>query len=165
VPADAKDAETVSKPADDSSESDGIFKQRREPRTMEGPVLRGVAALLMLWAVWMVTRPIIYRAFPDFDATRQGAPGFPIAIHIGTGALSSTNESDENWICTADIGYTADHVFTFALERQRTSRIPYANFRKAGDTVDVGMLVSEAREKIAMDCAEPAGITHSYDFR
>ena len=113
----------------------------------------------------MVARPLVYRAFPNFGATRQGAPGFPLIIHIGMNALTFTNESGEEWTCTANLGYTSDHMSTFALEPEERHQIAYANFQKPGYTVDIDVLRSEARDKIAMVCVEPSGRTLSYDFR
>ena len=124
----------------------------------------GVLAFVVLAAAWFVARPFIYRAFPEFNATRQGAPGFPLIIHIGIDTLDLTNRSGEHWVCDANVGYAPAHGSTLTLEAGQTRRIPWANFQAPGYTVDISVLRSEARDKIVMRCSESSGVTHYYDF-
>ena len=155
---------TSESPADPPAEHE-MFEQQPEPWTLAGTVLRSVLVFVVLWSIWLVARPFVYRTFPEFNATRQGAPGFPLVIHIGTTVLSLTNESGEAWTCTATLGYTQEYASTFTLEPRQPRDVPYANFQTPGYTVDIDALRNEARNKIAVECSEESGITHSYDFR
>lgn len=145
-------------PSGPSSSPRAMFPQQREPRTLEGVVLRGGLFLLIIFVGWMALRPLIYRIMPEVGATQSGPPGFPVTVHIGEDTMGVTNGSQEHWTCTMKLGAFEHYTSTFDVEPQETRQLLYMNFERRGQ-VDVNALHS-AREKVSMICTGPSGTTH-----
>jgi predicted RNA-binding Zn-ribbon protein involved in translation (DUF1610 family) len=139
-----------------------LFEADPEHWTLEGLVLRGAAVALVLFAVWMVARPLIYRVLPEFGATQGGPAAFPVTVHIGRDTIGFANGSTEHWSCKVGVGVAQLYTFTFVVEAQETREMPYGSFQPAGSEWDE--LRRLAREKVVIECAEPSGRTHVWIF-
>ena len=142
-----------------------MFKLGKERRTLEGVVLRGAVIILGLSMVWMAARPLIYRIAPELGATKNGPPAFPVKVHIGKDTIAFTNGSTEAWSCKAELGFGEEYTSAFSIDPQQTRELSYLDFRGSDTRLEVAELRSAARGKITIDCAEPSGTTHFWQFR
>jgi hypothetical protein len=148
-----------------SSEQPGIFTVGKEDRTLEGVVLRGAAIVLALSMVWMAARPLIYRIAPELGATKNGPAAFPIKVHIGDDEVTFTNGSTEAWSCKAELGFSEEHASSFSIRPKQARGVSYPEFRGSDAHVSMVELREAARQKITIECAEPSGRTHFWQFR
>lgn len=151
--------------AADGSDKRGMFRLGKEHRTLEGVVLRGTAIILGLSMVWMAARPLIRRLAPELGATMNGPPAFPVRVHLGDDTIAFTNGSTEAWSCKAELGFGEEYTFAFSVDPQQTRELLYLDFRGSDSHVQVAALREAARGKITIDCAEPSGRTHFWQFR
>lgn len=89
------------------------FELPAQPRTLEGVVIYVGAFVLVAFAVYLALQPVIYRFLPEFGATKQGPPGFPVTVHIGADSLRIGNGSSERGAATwpwADGSYMAPRL-------------------------------------------------------
>jgi hypothetical protein len=147
------------------SDSPGMFTVGKEHRTLEGIALRGAAIVLALSMVWMAARPLIYRIAPELGATKNGPAAFPVKVHIGDDEIAFTNGSAEAWSCKADLGFGEEYASTFSIGSQQTRELSYLEFRRSDTHVSLAELRDAARGKITIDCADPSGRTHFWQFR
>lgn len=148
-----------------ASQNGSMFSHGKEPRTLEGVVLRGAAIILVLSCAWMAVRPLIYRIAPELGATKSGPPGFPVTVHIGADSISFTNGSTAAWSCEAELGVGDEHSSAFPVDPQETRALSYVDFRGADSQVDAATLRDAARRKITIGCVEPSGTSHFWQFR
>jgi hypothetical protein len=140
------------------------FMEVPDHRSFEGVVLRIATILLIVFAAWMAARPLIYQILPEFGATKRGPAGFPMTVHIGQDALRFTNGSTEPWMCRAHLGFREKDLITFGVEPQKSHDVSYGELQALAGDVDVPFLRRAARERIALECAEPSGVTHFRTF-
>lgn len=149
----------------DGLDQRGIFRLGKEHRTLEGVVLRGAAIILGLSMVWMAARPLIRRFAPELGATKTGPPAFPVRVYLGDDTISFTNGSTEAWSCIADLGFGEEYSSAFSIDPQQTRELLYLDFRGSDTHVLVAALRDAARDTITIDCTEPSGRTHFWQFR
>jgi predicted RNA-binding Zn-ribbon protein involved in translation (DUF1610 family) len=156
-------------PADASAEAPAGAGQRRmfvlgaENRTFEGIVLRGAAVALGIGIAWMIVRPFVHYVAPEWGATKQGPPAFPVKVHIGGETIAFTNGSTVFWTCEASPGLSKQR-FSFSIDPHGTRELSYVHFRGSGSQTEVGVLRDAARGLIDITCAEPSGRTHLWQF-
>ncbi len=161
-------ADGVSEPSTrvaESSSQHGMFKLGKEHRTLEGVVLRGAVIVLGLSIVWMAARPLIHRLAPELGATKNGPPTFPVRVQLGDETIAFTNGSTEAWRCKAELGFGEEYASAFSIDPQQTRELSYLDFRGPDSHVQVAALRDAARGKITIDCTEPSGRTHFWQFR
>jgi len=132
-------------------------------RATEGVLLGVVIALSALWLTWTVARPFVYRAFPEWGATKTGPSVFPFTAHIGDAGISFTNGSERIWVCTAELGFphvTRPYTAVFLLNPDETRLITYFVFRGSDPHTTDAMVRSAARDKGSLECVESSGRTH-----
>jgi hypothetical protein len=149
----------------DGLDQRGMFRLGKEDRTLEGVVLRGAAIILGLSMVWMAARPLIRRLAPELEATKHGPPAFPVRVHLGDDTIGFTNGSTVAWSCKAELGFGDEYASVFSIDPQQTREMSYLDFRGSDNQVQVAALRDAARGKITIDCTEPSGRTHFWQFR
>ena len=117
-----------------------------------------IAGVVMIAVVaYFSLLPLIYRLFPDFDATRNGLAGFKVTVYIGESGVRVANGSTKPWRCVVDIGTMPHHLAEAHVEWGSSADVPYARFiPRESDEI----LRSAAREQVTLKCEEPSGITH-----
>lgn len=68
--------------ATDSEPHTPLFEADPEHWMLEGVALRGAAVVLVLFAVWMAARPLIFRVLPELGAPQVGPAAFPVTVHM-----------------------------------------------------------------------------------
>lgn len=97
-------------------------------------------------------------------ATQNGPSTFPIKVHVGEDVISFTNASTEAWRCTAELGFSQGYTSTFSVEPRQTRELSYLNFRGSDHHIAADVLRDAARGKISIECAEPSGRSHFWQF-
>jgi len=138
---------------------------RKEPRALEGSVLRTAAIALALFAVWSAAQPLVTHVFPEWGATKTGPDSFPLSVHIGSDGVRFTNGSAEHWTCKAGIGVWPRYAPPFVVAAHNSVEVPYFDFQREEGTNDSRSWQRAARDKISVECRERSGITHFWDFR
>ncbi len=164
VPPAVDDPGSADQPAD-APDHRPMFSLDEEHRTLEGVVLRGAAIVLVLSFAWMAARPLIYRVFPEWGATKDGPPGFPVTVHIGADTISFTNGSDAAWSCEAELGRGVEHSSAFPVDPQQTRALSYLDFRGADFQALRRLGRAAARDRLTIGCVEPSGTSHFWPFR
>jgi len=146
-----------------------LFNVGKEPRTLEGAVLKLAVVVLVLGNVWIWVRPVVHRAFPEIGATETGPPVFPVQVHIGRDTVGFTNPSSAAWTCKASLGFYETYTATFSVGPDQTRAVPDLEFGGTDVAEDIEAQLDArreaAREKISIECAEPSGQTHYLEFR
>jgi predicted RNA-binding Zn-ribbon protein involved in translation (DUF1610 family) len=148
--------------ATESESHAALFEADPEHWTVEGVAILGAAVVLVLVAVWMAARPLVYRVLPELGATQVGPAVFPVTVHLGQGTIDVANGSTEHWSCKVGVGVANLYTFTFTVDAHQTRELPYGSFQPAGGEWDE--LRRLARERVAIECAEPSGRTHFWIF-
>ena len=151
--------------AADGSDRRGMFSLGQEHRTLEGIVLRSGAVVLGVSMVWMGAEPGIHRLAPELGATKNGPSAFPVRVHLGDDTIAFTNGSTEAWTCKAELGFGDEYTSAFSIDPQQTRELSYLDFRGSNSHVQMAALRDAAREIITVDCTEPSGRTHFWQFR
>lgn len=141
-----------------------IALNRAESWTLEGAVITFGAIALGVWIAAVTVKPVIYRVFPKWDATRTGPKVFPIGVHIGEVTIEFTNGSDHDWDCTAGLG-APESTTSFGVPARHSRAIPYRQFIRPAK-VSLPQLPRFARVRISISCTEtsPPGLTHYWIF-
>jgi hypothetical protein len=145
-----------------------LFELPEEHWTIEGVVIAILAALFVLWVAWMTAAPLVYRAFPDFRATKTGPPAFPVTVHVGADTIGFTNGSDEPWVCRVAIGSLfadTSYTLTFAAAAGQRRELAYVDFRSPGSSLrPAAPAVRAAARAGTIDCVEPSGKSHQWGW-
>ncbi len=151
-------AEPVPAPVDSAG---GMFRGVGRRRPVEEVVFATLGVLLLVFAIWMALRPVLYRIAPELGATRTGPSSFPVRVHIGHAALGVSNPSDTQWTCHIELGLWPAYTITAIVASQHDRELPYSAFVRSADERGVSP-ERAARERIDIRCAEPDGIEHSW---
>jgi hypothetical protein len=110
-----------------------------------------------------IVRPFVHYVAPEWGATKQGPPAFPVKVHIGGETIAFTNGSTVAWSCEASLGLSKQR-FSFSIDPYGTRELSYVHLRGSGSQTEVGVLRDAARGLIDITCAEPSGRTHLWQF-
>ncbi len=148
-----------------------MFHLTKHHRSLEGLVLAAAALVLGLAWAWMAAEPLLVRLFPGWGATKTGPPEFPVTVRLGNDHVSVTNGSATHWTCHASLGISPAYLSSFSLEPKQTRALSYFGFRGTEATVDPAnvdihsaVVLRAGRQRIALACSEPSGITHFRQF-
>lgn len=134
---------------------------------VEEVVFWGLMIGALLLSAWTFGAPLVHRAFPEWENTRNGPRGFPVTVHIGEQSLGVTNRSSQSWSCRAEVGYQETRLsfyFTFALEAGQTRELPYDAFAGRDLGTDVAFVHAAARGRGTLLCAETTGLSHYWGW-
>jgi predicted RNA-binding Zn-ribbon protein involved in translation (DUF1610 family) len=140
-----------------------LFALHEEPRTFEGGALRIAVVLLVVSTMWTAARPLVFRIAPEFGATKQGPPQFPVRIHIGDQTMTIFNGSTEGWTCQAEFGFFQEYRSAFAVEPSDTHTLMFREVAGADGRPD--LVRDAARGLVRIDCSARTGHDHYWEFR
>jgi hypothetical protein len=129
------------------------------PRTLEGLALRAGFSALVLFALWLAVRPIVYRIYPELTVAMHGPQGFPITAHVLPGAIQFSNGSDAPWHCDTELWHGGP-VASFDLDARGTRRLTLDEF-SSPDGSTIYWPEEPVTTSMQMTCAEPSGLVHS----
>jgi hypothetical protein len=129
-------------------------------RRPAGEIVFGtLAVVLLVFAVWMALKPVLYRIAPELGATRVGPSSFPVRLHIGRDALGVSNPSDTQWTCRVELGVWPAYTITAIVASQHSRELPYSSFIRIGTNQGLSP-ERAARQRIDIECRQPDGIEH-----
>ncbi len=127
------------------------------PRDLGGLALRVGFCVFLIFAVWLVVRPIVYRLFPSLAFAMHGPNGFPITAYVLPDAIAFSNGSSSAWHCDADLWYGGPTA-SFDLDALGSRTLSYTTFGyRNGDPFE---WQSPLTTSMQMKCTEPSGAVH-----
>ena len=147
-----------------------IFTSQNESRTLEGIVLWVAAVALILSMAYFALEPLIYRIWPEDNASKQGPASFPVSIHIGVDDLRIVNGSTEQWNCLVVLGRPPLYQASIMIGAQNATGQRYDQFQtlRAGEADaqdDTDQRRAAARHEVGIDCSDLKGGRHFWSFR